>query len=144
MKRAFRFTLAILAIAVGLTGCSPTITSEEGGPSIRSGTWSASSEEGEYSFQANVVNVNDSETVLSVLMYSYPCGNEFTYVMPPQPIKLNVLNGGFEARIEQTILAGQFIDGTHAQGTWEVLAHQIPYLDKLCSAAKGTWEGRPE
>jgi len=144
VKRPFPWTLTILVIAVSMGSCVPDAVLGESGPSARSGTWSGESEDGKYTFQANIVSVANSESVVSLLTYGYPCGDRFTYVMPSKPIKLEIVNGSFEVKIERTLLTGQFTDSTHAHGTWEVLPHQISYLDTVCPEAKGTWEAGPD
>lgn len=144
VRRHLWHLLALFTFTI-LPGCTNN-TTEAGkdGIPIQVGAWVGQSDNGSYSVEFNITSFSNVGTTMAVFSYGYPCGDRFTFVSPPKAIKIDLSNSAFDTKIEQTNFSGKFIDSTHVEGTWEVFKHQIPFLDRICPAAKGTWKGSPK
>ena len=138
--RKFLWPILILGILCVLIGCVDNAVIEgENGIRIKAGEWSGMDDEGTYLIHFNITDGSN----VALLYYSFPCGEKSTTVFPAEPIKIEISDSAFEMQVDQTKLTGKFIDRTHAEGTWEVFAHQNIYFDQVCPPAKGSWKGSP-
>jgi hypothetical protein len=137
----FLWFLLFLVILFALIGCSDnTIVAGKNGNRIKIGEWTGIDDDGTYLIQFIVAT--DRSRII-VPSYVIPCGEESYTKFLSDPIKIEIKDNSFEMKLDQIKLAGKFIDRTHVVGTWEVFLHQDIYLDIVCPAANGTWEGSP-
>jgi hypothetical protein len=141
--------LLILCIIFILIGCSNNmVTAGLDGISIEGGKWTGKSDDGTYTMQ---FNIGTDGANIFLFSFSYPCGEQNSYVLPPNPIKIELNNSAFKTTttdysdlMPKLVITGKFIDSTHAEGTWEMFRYQVVYLNIGCPAASGTWKGSPD
>ena len=148
MQKFFPLLTVFCALTV-LTGCfSNLVTAGKDGISIQAGEWIGKSDDGSFSMQFKIGANGENIFLMS---FSHPCGEMSSYVLPPNPIKIALNNSSFETTttdysdlLPKLVIAGKFIDRSHAEGAWEFLGYYDVYLDIGCPPANGTWEGSPE
>jgi hypothetical protein len=148
VRKALR-ELLILGILFALTGCSGnTVTAGKDGIPIAGGDWIGRSDDGAFSMQ---FRIGTDGANIFLVTFSYPCGDKYSTVLPPNLIKIGLNNSAFETTttdasdlLPKLVITGRFIDRTHAEGTWELFRYQEVYLDIGCPGASGTWTGGPE
>lgn len=157
--RRFLWCLLGLFILYAFTGCtSNTVAVGKNDLRVKAGEWLGQNDKGSVMIEFNVVSVGDAGANVVLLTYAYPCGEgslsistfDMANMDSPRPIKkAEIHDGAFEMQVDQAfltpgrlVLTGEFIDSTHAEGTWEIFNHQVS--DRVCSAAQGTWQGRPK
>ena len=141
--------LLIPGVMFALIGCSSNMVSAgKDGISIEGGAWTGRSDDGAYTMQ---FNIGTDGANIFLVTFSYPCGDRYSTLLPPNPIKIGLNDSAFETTTTDTsdlmpklVITGRFIDSTHAEGTWEMFRYQLVYLDIGCPAASGTWKGGPE
>jgi hypothetical protein len=138
----------ILGIACALTGCSiNTVTAGAGGIPIEGGGWTGRSADGRYTIQFTI-GVDGAN--IFVYSYSFPCGKQNESVFPPNAIKITLNQSAFITTTKKSdlmpslVIAGQFTDRTHAQGTWGVFRFVNGDLNLFCPASAGAWTGSPD
>ena len=163
--RRLLWLLPVLCSLLALTGCIySTVAVGKHDLRVRSGEWLGSDNDDHVVLEFNIVSVGDSGARIALLTYAYPCGGRSISVSTfglgdmntRLPVKkAEIRDGMFEVRVEQTdplsasvftpfVFTGEFIDGTHIDGTWEVFKHRGLSGETVCPAAKGTWRGRPK
>jgi hypothetical protein len=147
MRRILVLVLVLISLST-LVGCtSNTIPAGEGGVRVRAGDWIAEGDAGAFMLEFRVAT--DGSKIFAY-SYAFPCDGKTHYVLPPKPIKAELRNSQFEMTVDdidlspKLIFTGEFVDATHAEGTWETSAFGNYFLDMACSAAKGTWQGSPQ
>lgn len=164
MRRLLKFSLALF-ILWALAGCTAnTAVVGANDLRVRTGKWLGQNDEGSVMLEFNIVSAGDSGASIVLLTYAYPCGDqsisESTFNLADmetaRPIKeTEIRDGKFEIRVDQTdpfsaqvfspfAFTGRVINATHIDGTWEVIKHRAFSSERLCPAAKGTWQGRPK
>lgn len=164
MRRLLGFSL-VFFILWALAGCTAnTAVVGANDLRVRTGKWLGQTAEGSVMLELDIVSASDSGASIVLVTYAYPCGDQSVSVSTfnladietARPIKEAELRDGlFEMRVDQAdpfsaqvfspfAFTGRIIDATHIEGTWEVIKHRAFSSERLCPAAKGTWQGRPK
>src|SRR5512141_1470057 len=90
--------LLVLVALVTLVGCSDnSVAAGENGILVKPGEWTGSSDTGANMLEFTV-GVNGGS--IFVASYAYPCGEKSAFVLPPQPIKVELKDSAFEMKVD--------------------------------------------
>jgi hypothetical protein len=146
MKIYFRFGIFIV-LTCFVSGCEMNLVrAGDNGIFVQRGEWIGKNESGSYIIDF-IINGGSSITVTS---YSYPCGEENSYVLPPQPIIVALSNSSFTFMVDYSdlnpkyIINGTFTESNKVEGTWESFDYQNIYEGIICLGKNGEWKGTPQ